>query len=77
MRVLRQSKKHSHYEVLANQAFGLLVGFLLLRFVIMPIAASGKIDFNTVSVLSSFLLFIVSYCRTYLIRRFFIWRGIG
>lgn len=63
-----QSKKHSHYEITANQVAGIIIGWCLVYFV-FPIM--GLEPTPTQATISSTLFFFGSYIRAYTIRRIF------
>ncbi len=65
---MSQSKKHSHYEITANQVSGIIIGWLLV-FYIFPFI--GVETTATQASLSSMMFFIASYTRAYAIRRIF------
>ncbi len=63
-----QSKKHSHYEITANQVSGIIIGWLLVFYVFPFIGVETT---ATQASLSSMMFFIASYTRAYVIRRIF------
>jgi len=63
-----QTKKHSHFEVVTNQAVGLILGWLIVYF-IFPFM--GMESTATTATASSVIFFISSYLRSYVIRRVF------
>lgn len=63
------SKKLDHFEVGANQLVGLVVGYLITRFVSIELAGKFHPDILAISV--TILFFILSYSRTYWFRRLF------
>ena len=63
-----QSRRHSHYEVLVNQAVGIVVGWLIV-YMLFPLF--DYLDQFWVACISSGLFFVASYTRAYLIRRLF------
>ena len=63
-----QSKKHSHYEVTANQISGQVIAWCIVYFVFPFIGVETTI---TQATLSSFIFFASSYTRSYVIRRIF------
>ncbi len=65
---MSQSRKHSHYEITANQIAGIIIGWLLV-FYIFPFI--GVETTATQASLSSMMFFIASYIRAYVIRRMF------
>ena len=62
-------KRLDHFEVGSNQVVGLLIGFLVTRFISIPLA--GKMDPNLLSLGITILFFILSYSRSYGFRRLF------
>lgn len=65
---MSQSKKHSHYEITANQIAGLIIGWCLVYF-IFPFMG---VDTNMAQAsASSLMFFFSSYTRAYAIRRIF------
>lgn len=63
-----QSKKHSHYESIANQVTGIIIGWCLVFFVFPFIGVETTKEQAT---LSSIMFFFFSYTRSYIIRRIF------
>ena len=63
------SKKLDHFEVGANQLVGLVVGYLITRFVSIELA--GKFHPDILAIGVTILFFILSYSRTYWFRRLF------
>jgi len=63
-----QSKKHSHYEVVSNQAISLIVGFLIVYYIFPLLNALSQAELATASTI---IFFIASYVRAYTIRRIF------
>lgn len=63
-----QSRKHSHYETIANQLAGQVIGWCLVYFV-FPLM--GVETTATQATASSIMFFISSYTRSYVIRRIF------
>lgn len=61
-----QSKKLTHYEVLTNQAAGSIGGWLIVMF-LFPLF--NHLQQEYVATISSFIFFIWSYTRSYIIRR--------
>jgi hypothetical protein len=59
-----QSKLHSHYEALTQNIVGLLFAFIVLTIFGVAPETSLKIQAS---------LFVVSYIRSYSIRRFYNW----
>ena len=66
---MSQSKKASHYEALTNQIIGILVGWVIVAYVLMPL---GKIFTpEEVATISTAIFFCMSYTRAYILRRVF------
>lgn len=65
---MSQSKKHSHYEITANQIAGIVIGWCLVYFVFPIIGINANM---TQASLSSAMFFFASYTRAYVIRRIF------
>jgi len=63
-----QSKKQSHYEVITNQIIGIILGWLIV-FLVFPLF--DYLEQYKVASISTIIFFIVSYIRTYVIRRIF------
>lgn len=63
-----QSKKHSHYEILTNQAIGIIGGWLIVMF-LFPLF--NMLHQSIVATISSCIFFVWSYFRSYFIRRLF------
>jgi len=63
-----QSKKHSHYEALANQIAGIVIGWCLVYFAFPIMGVETTVAQASIS---SGMFFISSYARTYIIRRGF------
>lgn len=63
-----QSKKHSHYEVLANQVAGIIIGWCLVYFA-FPLMGVEVTEAQATA--SSAMFFVGSYVRAYGIRRIF------
>ncbi len=63
-----QSKKHSHYEITANQIAGLIIGWCLVFYIFPFIGVETTV---TQASLSSMMFFFASYSRAYVIRRIF------
>ena len=57
------SKKLDHFEVSANQVVGLIVGYLITRFVSIEYAGRFHPDILAIGV--TIIFFILSYSRTY------------
>lgn len=62
----KQSKKNSHYEVLANQIAGIIIGWCIVYFAFPLMDIHPSVEQTSVS---SFMFFIASYIRSYVIRR--------
>lgn len=63
------SKKLDHFEVSANQVVGLIVGYIVTRFISIPYAGRFHPDILAIGV--TIIFFILSYSRTYGFRRLF------
>lgn len=63
-----QSKKHSHYEIITNQIVGIAIGWCLVYFAFPLMGVEVNAPQAT---LSSFMFFIASYARSYVVRRVF------
>jgi len=63
-----QSKKMSHLEVLTNQIFGIVIGWLIVYYIFPELK---NLTQSQLATSSAIIFFIASYIRTYLIRRFF------
>lgn len=63
-----QSKKHSHYEITANQIAGIIIGWCLVYFVFPIMGIEPTV---TQASISSAMFFVGSYIRAYTIRRIF------
>ncbi len=61
--------KKIHYEVTANQIVGILVGFIITRYLTIPLLA--YFDPDWVAVFITFVFTAFSYIRTYGIRWIF------
>lgn len=64
----KQSKKHSAIETTANTIIGLVVSYLV-QLIIFPLYGI-KISHNT-NIEITFIFFVVSFGRSYLLRRIF------
>jgi len=64
----KQSKKHSHYEVLTNQIVGIAIGWCIVYF-IFPLL--DGLEQSVLASVSTVMFFISSYARGYIIRRIF------
>mgnify|MGYP001576346367 FL=1 len=64
----KQSKKHSVLETITNTIIGLVVSYLV-QLTIFPLYGI-KISHNT-NIQITFIFFVVSFGRSYLIRRIF------
>lgn len=58
-----------HQKVILNQIIGLIIGYVVTRFITIPFA--DKIDPDTLSIGVVILFFIFSYSRMYSIDWFF------
>lgn len=67
------SKKLDHLEVNANQVVGLIIGYIVTRFISIPYA--GIIDPDILAIGVTFLFFVLSYSRSYGFRRLFRYIG--
>lgn len=65
---MRQSKKHSHIEIIVNSIAGILIGWCLVYFA-FPLM--GVETTPSQATLSSVMFFVASYIRAYAIRRVF------
>ena len=65
---MMQTKKQSHLEIMVNQIVGIILGWLIVRFV-FPLF--GVVTTNTDATISTGIFFVASYVRAYSIRRFF------
>jgi uncharacterized membrane protein YccC len=63
-----QTKRHSHYEIITNQALGIAIGWSIVYF-IFPLL--NGLSQATLATVSSLLFFLASYTRSYTIRRLF------
>lgn len=63
------SKKLDHLETGSNQVVGLIYGFLVTRFISIPLA--NTVDPNLLSIGVTLLFLILSYSRSYGFRRLF------
>lgn len=66
--VMKQSKKHSALESATNVILGLVISFLI-QLVLYPILGL-KVSLNQ-NLIITFVFFVASFLRGYLIRRFF------
>ena len=66
---MSQSKKQSHVEVITNNLIGILVGWLIVAYILMPLGKIFKPD--EVATISTAIFFCTSYTRAYIIRRLF------
>ncbi len=62
-----QSKKNSHKEIITNQIVGIILGWLIVYF-IFPLFGDMQALKATCS---SIIFFVISYLRSYIIRRIF------
>ena len=60
-----------HYEVLANQITGLMIGYFVTVFITFPMISSKAYSESTVGFTITAIFFILSYIRTYIIRYIF------
>jgi len=65
---MKQSKKHSHYEIISNQIAGIVIGWCLVYFVFPLMGMTVSIEQAS---MSSLMFFGASYSRAYAIRRIF------
>lgn len=63
-----QSKKHSHMEIWSNQIIGILAGLVVLHY-LLPIVQALPKDYQSPAVV--FTMFVLSYSRSYGLRRLF------
>ncbi len=63
-----QSKKRAHLEVLINQISGIIMGWLIVFFILPLIGVPFTAPQAT---LATFIFFLSSYSRMYVIRRIF------
>ena len=63
------STKLDHLEVNANQVVGLIIGYIVTRFISIPYAGRFHPDILAIGV--TIIFFILSYSRTYGFRRLF------
>ena len=63
------NKRLDHYETLSNQIVGLIIGYLVTRFISISLAGSYNPDLLAIFV--SCIFFIMSYSRTYSFRRLY------
>jgi len=66
-----QSKKESHYEIMANQIIGIITGWCVVYFIYPLLLPLGI--FWTANI-SSGIFLVLSYTRMYLVRRYFNYR---
>jgi hypothetical protein len=64
----KQSKKHSIYESITNVILGLVISFLI-QLILYPLLGI-EVSLNQ-NIFITFVFFIASFVRGYLIRRFF------
>ncbi|DAB40270.1 MAG TPA: hypothetical protein CFH81_08735 [Sulfurovum sp. UBA12169] len=67
---MMQSKKHSHFEVIANSALGIVIGWCLVYFAFPYIGIKTTVSQASAS---SVIFFVASYVRSYYVRRTFVW----
>jgi len=65
---MKQSKKHSHYEIIANSATGIILGWMIVFFIFPMIGVATNAQQASISTV---IFFVVSYTRAYIIRRIF------
>ncbi len=65
---MKQSKKHTHYEVLTNQVLGITYGWLVVFFIFPYLNGLSQAVLATVS---SGIFFVGSYARAYGVRRYY------
>ncbi len=65
---MKQSKKHTHYEVLTNQVLGIAYGWLVVFFIFPYLEGMTQATLATVS---SAIFFVGSYSRAYGVRRYY------
>ncbi len=63
-----QSRKRAHVEVLTNQISGIIMGWLIVFFILPLIGVPFTAPQAT---LATFIFFLSSYSRMYVIRRIF------
>jgi uncharacterized membrane protein YfcA len=65
---MKQSKRHSHYEIITNQIAGIIIGWGLVYFAfpLMGVTVSAA-----QATTSTAMFFVASYARAYVIRRIF------
>ena len=61
-------KRIVHYEVLANQILGIIIGWLVVYFLYPILIPLGPANMATVS---SIVFFVISYVRLYVLRMYF------
>lgn len=66
--ILKQSKKHSHYEIITNQIAGIVIGWCLVYFAFPLMGVVVSVEQASVSTV---MFFCASYGRAYVIRRIF------
>ena len=62
-----QSKSKSHLEVITNQVVGVIIGWVVVYFVFPYLDYPQEIK----ATISSLIFFVMSYIRSYSIRRIF------
>ena len=65
---MKQSKRHTHYEVLTNQVLGIAYGWMVVFFIFPYLSGMSQAGLATVS---SVIFFIGSYLRAYGVRRWY------
>lgn len=71
---MKQSKKHTHIEVMTNQIIGIIIGWLIVMYA-FPFFEHLKQ--SRVATISTVIFFISSYARSYILRRIFEKKKIG
>ena len=64
-----QTKKQTHYEVITNQVIGIVFGWVIVAYILIPL--SNIYTAEIVATISTGLFFVSSYTRSYLVRRWF------
>ena len=65
---MKQSKKHTHYEVFTNQVLGIIYGWGVVFFIFPHLENLSQAGLATVS---SVIFFVGSYSRAYWVRRYY------
>ena len=63
-----QSRKHSHLEIITNQIVGIVIGWLIVKYLFPLMGVPVSYSQATAS---SAIFFVASYSRAYVIRRVF------